>query len=427
MDIRLPRLGEGAESGTVVAVLVKVGDQVKKDQSIVELENEKAVASIPSSGAGKVTAIHVKAGDKVSVGQPLIAIEGNGAAAAEPATASRREPARRAAYAPPPAEPAETEDAPAYESKSGLPPPASPSVRKVAREVGIDLSKVRGSEPGGRISIGDLKSYVQYLQQAAQRGNAQRAAEPARTAAPAPVSIDFSKWGPVERKPMTSLRQAISRKMTVSWTTIPHVTQFDEADVSAVLAFKKTYEAAYEKRGAKLTPTVFVLAALLDTLKKHPMFNASLDEAANEIVYKRYYHLGIAVDTEAGLIVPVLRDADKKSLADLSKGVQELAEKTRQRKIAAEDLQGGTFTVSNQGGIGGGHFTPVINTPEVAILGIGQARPKAVVAGGKLEPRTLLPLGLSYDHRAIDGANAARFMKDLVQAIEQFPESKVKI
>lgn len=421
MDITLPRLGEGAESGTVVTVLVKVGDAVKANQTLLEMESEKAVAPIPTSHAGTVSAVHVKAGDKISVGQKLISLEAAAGAAAPEAPAARPAPPRPATTPMTPA-PAPAGEDYVYHSPSGAAPPAPPSVRKVAAELGLDLTRIRGSEAGGRITMGDLRAYVQRLQQLAVRGST----APAAPARPTPVSVDFSKWGPVTKQPLTSLRSAIGKKMTQSWTTVPHVTQFDDADLTAVTALKEKYAATYEKLGARLTPTPFVLAALVSTLKKHPMFNASLDEAAGQIVLKQYYHLGIAVDTEGGLIVPVLRDADKKSLAELSKHVQELAERTRARKISAEELQGGTFTVSNQGGIGGAHFTPVINVPEVAILGIGKAVVKPVVRGGKIEPRPMLPLGLSYDHRVIDGGNAARFIRDLVEAIEQFPEARVK-
>jgi len=225
---------------------------------------------------------------------------------------------------------------------------------------------------------------------------------------------------------MSALRQAISKKMTASWATVPHVTQFDEADATALMGLKQQHEAAYEQRGATLTLTSFVVAALVDVLKRHPIFNASLDEAAGAIVYKQYYHVGVAVETEQGLIVPVLRNVDKKTMLELTKELQELAERTRQRKITLEELQGGTFTISNQGGIGGGHFTPIINIPEVAILGIGRGMLKPVVRKEQLETRLMLPLALSYDHRVIDGANAARFLRDLAQALEQFPEGKVK-
>jgi pyruvate dehydrogenase E2 component (dihydrolipoamide acetyltransferase) len=239
--------------------------------------------------------------------------------------------------------------------------------------------------------------------------------------------MDFSKWGSVTKKPLSPLRQVIARRMTENWNSIPHVTQFDEADITGLLALRKKYVEAYEKKGVRLTVTSFVLKAVADTLKKHPFFNSSLDESTQEIVLKEYVHIGVAVDTEAGLIVPVLRDADKKDLVQLSKDLEELATKARERKVSGEELKGGTFTISNQGGIGGGHFTPIINKPEVAILGLGKGATKAVVRENKIEPRTILPVALSYDHRVIDGGGAARFIVDLVKAIENFDESLVKV
>ena len=221
------------------------------------------------------------------------------------------------------------------------------------------------------------------------------------------------------------MRKTIARRMVESWTTIPRVTQFDEADVTSILELRKTYVAAYEQKGAHLTLTSFVLKAVVATLKKHPVFNASLDEATEEIVFKEYYHIGIAVDTEHGLIVPVLRDVDRKKMLDISLELSQLADKAKQRKVTADDLTGGTFTLSNQGGIGGGSFTPIINKPEVAILGLGRGTLKPVMKGTKIEPRMMLPLGLSYDHRVIDGAKAVRFIVDLVQALEEFAEKGV--
>jgi pyruvate dehydrogenase E2 component (dihydrolipoamide acetyltransferase) len=255
----------------------------------------------------------------------------------------------------------------------------------------------------------------------------QPAAGATTAAKPAAESIDFAKWGEISKKPLSPLRKVISRRMSENWNTIPHVTQFDEADVSTVLALRQKYLAAYEKQGVKLTMTPFILKAVVATLKKHPVFNSSLDEAAEEIVLKEYYYIGIAVDTEAGLIVPVLRDADKKNLLTLSKDLEELAKKARERKVSADELKGGTFTISNQGGIGGGHFTPIVNKPEVAILGLGRSAKKAVVVGDKIEARMMLPLGLSYDHRVIDGGTAARFIVDLVAAIQNFDEADVKL
>ena len=416
MDIRLPKLGEGADSGSVVNVLVKVGDQVAKDQTLIELENEKAVASIPATASGTVTKIHVEQGDKISVGHLIVSLDAAGGAEA-PAEEGKR--AAQPGRAPERLldEDLELEEEPAA---GGLPPAASPSIRKMARELGIDLRRVRGSERGGWITPEDLRAYVQRLSARAARGGAAPAAQ-------APERIDFSKWGPVTRQPFTSLRQTIARRMAESWSTIPHVTQFDEADITGLLELKKRYDEAYEKRGARLTLTAFLLKVLAAQLKVHGKFNTSLDEASQELVQKHYIHIGIAVDTEAGLVVPVIRDVDKKPLVELSRELNALAEKTRQRKVTAEDLQGSTFTISNQGGLGGGHFTPIIKKPDVAILGVGKGARKPVVRDGNVEPRMMLQLALSYDHRVIDGADAARFIVDLVKNIEEFPEREVKL
>jgi pyruvate dehydrogenase E2 component (dihydrolipoamide acetyltransferase) len=429
MDVKLPHLGEGADSGTVVNLFVKEGDRVAKDQPILELENEKAVATIPSSAAGTVTKVFVKTGDKISVGQNLVSLSGDGAAAT--AAKPSAEAVRPKAKAPAPQqeeEPSEEEPAPAEPAESleesNAAVAASPMIRKLARELGIDLARVRGSARGGRITMEDLRAYIQRLQKLAAQPKAPAGGAPAK---PAPESIDFSKWGSVTKKPLSPLRQVIARRMTESWNTIPHVTQFDEADITGLLALRKKYVEAYQKKGARLTVTSFILKAVADTLKKHPLFNSSLDEAAQEIVLKEYVHIGVAVDTEAGLIVPVLRDADKKDLVQLSKDLEELATKARERKVSGEELKGGTFTISNQGGIGGAHFTPIVNKPEVAILGLGKGATKPVVRGDKIEPRIQLPLGLSYDHRVIDGGGAARFMVDLVKAIENFDEKLVKV
>jgi pyruvate dehydrogenase E2 component (dihydrolipoamide acetyltransferase) len=420
MDVKLPKLGEGADSGVVVNVFVKEGDAIAKDQAILELENEKAVASVPSTTAGVVTKIYVKAGDKISVGQRLISLSGGDqpAAAAAPA-------AKRAVPEPEPETPVEEPTAEAGEEipKPVAAPVASPSVRRLARELSIDLSKVRGSEAGGRIVTGDIRAYLARLQKTAGKP-AIAATAPAK---PAAKSIDFSKWGPVTKKPLTQLRQVIARRMWESWNAIPHVTQFDDADFTRLNELRKRYAPAYEKKGAKLTLTPLVLKALVGTLKKYPIFNSSLDEAVQEVVFKDYYHIGIAVDTEQGLIVPVIRDADKKSVLELSKELEQLAQKARDRKVTAEEMKGGTLTISNQGAIGSAHFTPIINKPEVAILGLGRGAMKPVARDGKVEVRMLTPLGLSYDHRVIDGGAAARFMVDLVKAMEDFGEEMVKI
>jgi|SRR6266850_1080503 len=430
MDVKLPNLGEGAESGTVVSILVKEGDQITTGQTILELENEKAVAPIPSSAAGTVSKIRVKEGEKLSVGQVILTVEGgpqqsSGAKAA--AGPKERAPSRPEPEAPEQdaAEPEpESQEEPEH-IEDGLAPAASPSLRKIARELGIDLRRVRGSERGGRIVMADVRAYIQRLQKLGSQPKAAGAAAP-RPSAPAQV-FDFSKWGKISKQPLTSLRKTISQRMTESWTTIPHITQFDDADVTALMELRKKYAPVYEKKGARLTLTSFALKAVVAALKKHPIFNSSLDEAAGEIVQKEYFHIGLAVDTDHGLMVPVLRDVDKKSIFDLSKEVTDLAEKARQRKVSLDELKGSTFTISNQGGIGGAHFTPIINKPDVAILGLGRGVLKPVLKDNKVEPRTMLPIAVSYDHRLIDGGTAARFTVDLVQAFENFDESLLKI
>ena len=436
MDVRLPRLGEGADSGTVSTIFVKEGDAVKKDQSILELESEKAVASIPTPVAGTITKIYVKDGDEIKVGTLIFSVaEGSPAdradvqsgVPAEESTESElpdEEPVAVAEESVPPMMLPVMEEPPKL--PGGFPPPASPSLRKIARDIGLDLSRIRGSGHGGRILLSDVRTYVQRLQ---SLGSQPKSTAVSAQVAPksAPVSIDFSKWGSVEKKKMTQLRKAISNKMTESWTTIPHITQFDNVNMTDVLALRKKYQKAYERKKANLTLTPFIMKAVVETLKRHPIFNASMDEATEEIVYKNYYHLGIAVDTEQGLIVPVIRDVDKKSMLELSMELQDIAERTRQRKVSLEEMQGGSFTISNQGGIGGAHFTPIINKPEVAILGVGRGSLQAVVKNKKIVQRMIVPLGLSYDHRVIDGANAARFITDFVEALQVFSEKLVKI
>jgi len=428
MDLKLPPLGEGADSGTVVNLFVKEGDQLTKDQAVLELENEKAVATIPSTAAGTVTKVYVKAGDKLTVGQRILALTETGTTPQK--TEAKPQPIRQEPEPAEPADPAPAAEADAIpaapEPTAGVPPAAAPSIRKLARDLGIDLTKVRGSARGGRIMLEDVRSYIQRLQRLAAQspGGATAAGQGPK---PAAEQIDFSKWGSVLKKSLSPLRQVISRRMLENWNTIPHVTQFDAADITGLNALRKKYAAAYEQKGARLTLTSFALKVVVDTLKKHALFNSSLDEVAQEIVIKEYFHIGVAVDTDAGLIVPVIRDANKKNLLELSKELEDLAKKARDRKILAEDLKGGTFTISNQGGIGGAHFTPIVNNPEVAILGLGRGALKPVVREDKIEQRLMMPIGVSYDHGVIDGGHAARFVVDLVQAFEGFKEEDVKL
>jgi pyruvate dehydrogenase E2 component (dihydrolipoamide acetyltransferase) len=434
MDVKLPQLAEGVEGGTVVNILVAEGQEIQKDQAIMELETQKAVGSIPAPSSGVVTRIHVKQGMEVSVGQVLISIEA-ASTQAKPAakpTAPGHPPAAAVARNEPPASGAAASANAAmddfrYQSKSGALPPAAPSIRKLARELGIDLTRIRGSEAGGRITLVDVRAYIQRLQELAQAPK--RTARPTATGqAESPAeAIDFGKWGPTRREKMSPLRRTVSRRMIESWSAIPKINQFDDADITSLLAFRKQHASAYEKRGAHLTLTSLLLLVLGRILKKHPRANASLDESSQEIVYKDYCHIGVAVDTEGGLIVPVLRDVDRKNLLQLATELHAITEKTRQRKISLDELQGGSFTVSNQGSIGGSHFTPIIYTPQVAILGVGQGKARPVAIDGKIAVRTILPLCLSYDHRVLDGADAVRFLKDVIAGIESFDAADLQL
>jgi pyruvate dehydrogenase E2 component (dihydrolipoamide acetyltransferase) len=426
MEVKLPNLGEGADSGTVVSVLVKAGAAVKKGQNLIELETGKAVAPIPSPAAGTVERMAVKEGDKLTIGQLILELATAEASqeTAAPTSEERGEPAAREPARPAPATPS----AHTAQVESGVQgfveqvvnekPVAGPYPRRVARDLGIDLRYVTGSGKSGQIRIDDLKAYVRRLRELAARPRL-LAAPPASTRQTA-VLPDLSRWGPITRKPVTQLRKAIAERMVQSATTIPAVTQFDEADVTELNLLREKRQAEFEGKGARLTLTTFVLRCVANTLKEHPVFNSSFDEAGEAIVFKEYIHLGLAVDTEQGLLVPVIRDADRKDLVQLSKDIQDVATKARERKLSLEEMQGGTFTISNQGGIGGRHFTPIINTPEVAILGLGRGSPQAVVRDGKIVSRTMMPLALTYDHRVIDGAMAARFMVDLVVALQNF-------
>ena len=444
MDVKLPRLGEGADSGTVASVFIHVGDKISKDQPVLELESDKAVASIPSPSAGTVTKIHVKEGDLIKVGQLIASLdEGN---APEPVVSHKREEIEEPEISVAPSgtlvgpsnTPIALTQAPVKEppammtgvlpSPSALPPAASPTIRKMARDLGIDLRRVRGSERGGRIVVGDLRRYISLLQEIADRSQGAPAAEaPAAPRSASSQPVDFSKWGPVHAEKLSTLRRTISTRMADAWTAIPHVTQFDQADITDLVKLQKKHAAAYEKKKARLTLTPLLMKALAVVLKKHPKFNASLDELNSQLVFKEYFHCGIAVDTEQGLIVPVIRDVDKKSLLDLALELQDLALRTRERKVGLNEMAGGSFTISNQGGIGSGHFTPIINRPEVAILGVARATEQMVFRKQKFARRTILPVSLSYDHRIIDGADAARFMVDFVATLEGLGERDIAL
>jgi len=435
MDIKLPNLGEGADSGTVVNLLVKEGDQIDADQAIIEIESDKAFASVPAGEAGTVGKIHVRPGQEISAGAVLVTLLPSGGSSEKSETVGE-EGAPRETVAPsqPVVAAGPTErNSPVDSSGVSLEPipdsiplpAASPSVRFMAAQLGLDLRRVVAVTGGTRVSIHQLRQYLETLQKlalkASQSGDGQAASKPVAE------SIDFSQWGDVLKKPMSQLRKVIARKMTENWDSIPHVTQFDEVDMSGIISLRQKYLADYEARGARLTVTSFILKAVANTLKEYPLFNSSLDEAASEIVMKEYVHLGLAVDSDAGLLVPVIRDVDQKDLLQLSVEIAELAGKARDRKLSPDEMQGGSFTISNQGAFGGGHFTPIINKPEVAILGLGRSKNQVVFRDGSIEARPMMPITLSYDHRVIDGGSAARFMVDLVKAFENFDNDQVAL
>lgn len=423
---KLPQLAEGVDKGEIVSILVKVGDSVDIDTPLVEVESGKATLPVPSDVKGTITKILVKEGDTAQVGQGIFELSGEGEAPSEEkAPAKADDSAQKDANAEKsPAEEAKGQPTgevtiaqsvpPAPVKRSGDVIPAGPAVRRIARELGIDLGIVQGTGKNGRILVEDLDPYIRgYIQ---QRGGGSAVA-----ASPAIELPDFAKFGPIRRERADSLRRKIAEKMVQSWTTVPHVHQFADADVTDLLGMMKRYKDRVKEAGGALTFTVFALKAAALALKEFPQFNVSYDVARQEIVYKEYIHIGVAVDTPGGLIVPVIRDVDKKPLVQLAIELNELAAKTRERKIGPNDLSGGTFTISNLGGIGGTHFTPIVNTPEVAILGIGRSTKKPVFnAKGEVVGRDICPIALGYDHRVIDGADGARFTVRIVEILQNF-------
>ena len=454
-SVNLPVLGENIEEGTVTRILVSVGEHIKIDQPIVELETDKAVLEVPSSAAGTVTAVHVKENGTVKVGQAILDVdEADAAEAKKPSAkaAPKAEPAP-AKKAKEPAVPdvkptareekaartarADVEDRAVKEAQEAAPVRqesqpaptakrvdedddaarvrrlvmASPTVRRLAREIGVDVSLVEGSGPGGRISEEDVKGFARAINtdigEVVSRGRGQE---------PLP---NFERWGRVRSEAMSNVRRKTAGHMTLSWETIPHVTQMDKADVTDLEELRKRHGKRVEAQGGKLTITAFILKVLASALKKFPQFNASIDMQSQEVFYKEYYNIGVAVDTERGLLVPIIRNVDSKNLTQIAVELAEAAERARNRKLGLDDMQGGSFTVTNLGGIGGTGFTPIINAPEVAILGISRGTFEPVYVDGEFKPRLMLPLSLSYDHRLIDGADAARFLGWVVEALEQ--------
>jgi pyruvate dehydrogenase E2 component (dihydrolipoamide acetyltransferase) len=428
VEIKLPEIYENVESGDVVKVLVKEGETVAEEQSLIELETEKAVFEVPSTAAGVVSGIKVKAGDTIQVGQVIATVDTEATSSA-PAKAPTREekpaPAPekpRPAASPPAAAPSASDDDNGSENlkeavvavaqEQGAAVPASPTVRRLARELGIDIHRVRGTGPGGRLSSNDVHAYAKSIISGARSGS------DASTPVAARALPDFARFGAFERTPMSKVRQITATSMAAAWTTVPRVTQHDEADITQLEAARKTYSPRVEAEGGKLTMTSMLVKVCASALHRFPNFNASIDSARNEIIHKQYVNIGIAVDTDRGLLVPVIRDVDKKNIAQLSREVTELADKARNKRVMPDELEGGNFTISNLGGIGGVGFTPIVYWPEVAILGVSRASMKPVYQDGGFVPRLILPLSLSYDHRLIDGAAAARFLRWVCEALE---------
>lgn len=419
IEFKLPELGEGVESGDVLKVLVAAGDQVRADQPVLELETDKATVEVPVPFGGRIKEVKVKDGDKIDVGQVILVLDGEEESGAE--TASPQKPKVAVVSEPARPETPVTEDVPLALGRAGITlavspsevkgrqvVAAAPSVRRIARELGVDISQVAGSGPGGRISMEDVKAHAKKLVLGLAKGGG------APAAGPLP---DFEKWGAVERKAMSGVRRKTAEHLSRSWVA-PHVTQHDRADITELERLRKRYSQKAEAAGGKLTMTAIGLKIAASALKVFPQFNASIDVAQDEIVYKKYYHIGVAVDTERGLLVPVIRDVDRKNILELSAELAQAADRARNRKLGLQDMQGGCFTITNLGGIGGTSFTPVVNWPEAAILGIARASMEPVWMEGQFQPRWMLPLSLSYDHRVIDGADGARFLKWVVEAFE---------
>lgn len=422
LEFRLPELGENIESADVTNVLVKAGDIIEKDQAILEIETDKATIEVPTTIAGKVVEVLVKSGEKAKVGEVIIKVETSDVTSEEDSVPEVKESKQEQAEDV--KQKQETSEKPkgerpvvqTMEAPDKQPPilkgaaPAAPSVRRIAREIGVDINKVPGTGPGGRISMDDVKAYSKklhesYAQSSGTGLNIKQETLP-----------DFSKFGEIKKVEMTNIRKKTADHLSYAWATIPHVTQFDKADITLL---EKSRKELNKNSETKLTVTAILVRIIVDALKKFPQFNSSIDVEKKEIIYKSYYNIGIAVDTEFGLIVPVIKNADKKSLTEISSEMNSLAEKARNKKIGLDDLQGGCFSISNLGGIGGTYFTPVVNSPEVAILGVSRGNLEPVWNGyGVFEPRLMLPLSLSYDHRIIDGADAIRFLRFVVEALE---------
>lgn len=459
IEFRLPELGENIDSGDLIRILVSEGDRIEKDQAVLELETDKATIEVPSPVSGVVRQIHVKEGTKIKVGQLILTVEDGTGAQAEEKREVREQPETRSseteAQVQQSAEAAKEEVAEAETLRQGkreeqaseeetaseaeapvreetvrggavipMPSrpaeprralvPAAPSVRRLAREIGVDITEVAGSGAGGRITLDDVKAHAKAL----LSGRARAAAAPGFAPAAEPLP-DFSRWGEIERQPMSSIRRKTAEHLAYAWASIPHVTQHDRADITDTEELRKQLNSRAQAQAGKITLTAIALKIVAAALKQFPQFAASVDMARQEIILKKYIHIGVAVDTERGLLVPVVRDADKKNIFEVAAELTRLAEKARARKLSPDEMSGGVFSITNLGGIGGTLFTPIVNAPEVAILGMSRSTWEPMHVAGQFIPRLMLPLSLSYDHRVIDGADAARFLRWVAQAFEK--------
>lgn len=425
-EIKLPELSENAKEGSVTGILVKVGDTVKANQNLLEIEAGKATVEIPSPASGVVTAILVKEGEKAKVGQVVMTIDEAAAGAAPAAKApAKKEEKKAAAPAPAPAPAAEPAPAPAAPKAAPAPKPAAPaaapvvgkstasvpaapSTRQFAREIGVDINDVTGTESGGRVSIEDVKRYAREHRSSGGAGG------------PLPATLpDFTRFGDIEVEPLSNVRLATAQHMAVSWSNVVHVTIHESVDITEIESLRKATKAKAEAAGAKLTLTAFLIKILASALKNHPKFNSSLDLANNQLIYKKYVNVGVAIDTDRGLLVPVMRNVDTLNVIKIAQELGKFADRAKARKIGPEDMAGGSITITNIGAMAGQFFTPIVNFPEVAILGVGRATHQPVLVNGFFQPRLMLPLSLSFDHRVIDGADAARFLRWITDAIQQ--------
>jgi pyruvate dehydrogenase E2 component (dihydrolipoamide acetyltransferase) len=455
-EFRLPELGEDIATGDVINVYVSVGDRVSKDQPIMEIETDKAAIEVPAPVSGVITGVHVNEGETINIGQLLVTIDESEEEKEEPEVkeaiqevvevsaeekieAKKKKTVEKIAVVKTEAEPKgkdETEiEEKEYEeeaaskeegkvvefarsSQAGVEKeaprklvPASPSVRRLAREIGVDINQIVGSGAGGRISEEDVKNYAS--KEISKTGPEEIQVGKADISLP-----DFTKWGEIERKPMSKVRRLTAERMTSAWQA-PHVTQHDKADITELEKTRKLFGRKAEDAGGKLTMTAILIKVVGSALKIFPQFNASVDMTNSEVIYKKYYNIAVAVDTDRGLLAPIIKNVDKKNLIGISSELTQLSEKARNKKITVEELQGGTFTISNLGGLGGTYFTPVIYAPDVALLGVSRSNIEPVFINDNFEPRLMLPLSLSYDHRIIDGADAVRFLRWIVEALEE--------